>query len=203
MWGQISQHSAPSLPGKWSSHVSADFMQSLFLGFLAVMGGGGDKVRHFLAAGTLEKLNSLAIFSRGCFPCAHLTSCPVLKHEQTLLRRSAKLVSLLHAQVDEDNCPAISPSLESLSFLLLSDNGIVCVVGRQGKFIFIKCCFNISFSSSQIFHQAAPFCGKLDFHFPDLLGMFPPSFCSSGGACSLSWCSNKIWLNSGVADNVH
>lgn len=99
----------------------------------------------------------------------------MLNHEQTLLRRSAKLLSLLHAQVDEDNCPAISPSLESLSFLVLSDNGIVCIVGRQGKFIFIKCCFNVSFSSSQTFHQTSPFCGKLDFHFPDLLGMFPPS----------------------------
>lgn len=175
MWGQITQHLAASLPGKWSSPVSADLMQSLFFFFGLFWRMWGDKVRHFVATGTLEKLKSLATFSRGCFPCAHLTSCPVLNHEQTLLRRSAKLVSLLHAQVDEDNCPVISPSLESLSFLVLSDNGIVCIVGRQGKFIFIKCCFNISFSSSQIFHQTTPFCGKLDFHFPELLGMFPPS----------------------------
>lgn len=99
----------------------------------------------------------------------------MLNHEQTLLGRCAKLVSLPHAQVDEDNCPAISPSPESLSFLVLSDNGIGCIVGRQGKFIFIKCCLNVSFSSSQTFHQTAPFCGKLDFHVPDLLGMLPPS----------------------------
>lgn len=40
MWGQITQHLAPSLPGKWSSPVSADLMQSpFFWAFLADVGG--------------------------------------------------------------------------------------------------------------------------------------------------------------------
>lgn len=81
----------------------------------------------------------------------------MLNHEQTLLGRCAKLVSLPHAQVDEDNCPAISPSPESLSFLVLSDNGIGCIVGRQGKFIFIKCCLNVFFFLESDFPPNRPF----------------------------------------------
>lgn len=158
-------------------------------------------IRHFVATGTLEKLKSLAIFSRGYFCFAHLISCPVLNYLQTFLRHSANLVSLLHGQVDEDNCPVISPYLESLSFLVLSDNGIVCIVGWQEKLICIKCCINISFYSSQIFHQIACFCGKFEFHFPDLLWTFPPS-ATKLGAFSLFWRYDKMWLNSEVADNV-
>lgn len=56
----------------------------------------GCMIRHFVATGTLEKLKSLAIFSRGYFCFAHLISCPVLNYLQTFLRHSANLVSLLH-----------------------------------------------------------------------------------------------------------
>lgn len=75
------------------------------------------------------------------------------------------------SQAEEENCPVISPALESLSFLVLSDNGIVSVVGSQ----FIKCYINISFYPSHIFHQVARFCERIDFHFPELLWAFPPS----------------------------
>lgn len=129
----------------------------------------------FHASGTLEKLKSLAIFSNVYFPFTHLILCPVLNCPQTFLRHFANIVSLLHCQVDEHNCPVISPCSESLSFLVLSDNGIVCIVARQGKFIFIKCCINISFYLSQIFHQTVCFCGKLNFHMANLLRTLPPS----------------------------
>lgn len=43
----------------------------------------GDMVGCFIATGTLEKLKSLAIFSRGYFSFTHLILCPVLNYLQT------------------------------------------------------------------------------------------------------------------------
>lgn len=50
--------------------------------FVDTVVGGGGMVGCFIATGTLEKLKSLAIFSRGYFPLTQLILCPGFNYLQ-------------------------------------------------------------------------------------------------------------------------
>lgn len=156
-------HSAlpPSLPGQWSSPVCSDSVQSLFwvfLGFFGRFGGIGSDLLLPLAP---WRSCSPQQYFPGAVSPGHTSLHALSVTTSRLCSGSVPRPGAAAGWADEDNCPAISPALESLSFLVLSDNGIVCLEGRQGKFIFIKCCFNISLSCTQTFHQSPFLWGAL------------------------------------------
>lgn len=80
-----------------------------------------------------KSCNPWQYFLMGSFPFTHLILCPVLNCLQAFLRHVASIALLLHCQADERNCPVISPYSESLSFLVVSDNGIVCLGEGSGS----------------------------------------------------------------------